>query len=128
MVFYIGLFAVFGSLFRYGVGIAVAAWPSAPFPIATLTVNLVGCFALSLVHAYVDRERYPEWLKNAVSIGFIGSFTTFSAFGAETMILFQNGLWGMMAAYIFTTLIGGLGFAMMGRRLGRRFWEEGEEA
>ena len=95
---WIGLAGVCGTLLRYRVGKtfegflsgAFAVDISGPqFPWGTLLINLLGCIVL----AYV-REKYvdSEFAKDVVGIGFLGSFTTFSAFSVETVKLWQAGL------------------------------------
>lgn len=81
-----------GSLARYAVSGLVQRLGDGAFPIGTLTVNVVGCFAIGLLHAlfsgpYLIREEY----RIALTIGLLGGFTTFSSFGWETFALASDG-------------------------------------
>lgn len=62
------------------------------FPLGTLAVNVVGSFILGLLLYGItyDRELTIN-LRDLAAIGFLGSFTTMSAFSHETMLLFNSG-------------------------------------
>jgi fluoride exporter len=67
------------------------------FPIGTLVVNVLGCFIIG-VFAGITRADggllvHPV-IRQAVMIGFLGGFTTFSSFGLQTMSLLSDGEWG----------------------------------
>jgi CrcB protein len=67
------------------------------FPIGTLVVNVLGCFIIG-VFAGITRADggllvHPV-IRQAVMIGFLGGFTTFSSFGLQTMSLLNDGEWG----------------------------------
>jgi CrcB protein len=90
----------------------VAAWTAqrfgSTFPYGTLTVNLAGCFVIAaLMHAAIAIGWSPT-VRAALTIGFIGGFTTYSSFNYETMRLFEEGSSSLAAANIGATLIGGL--------------------
>lgn len=88
----ISLGAILGANLRYLLGTWIAARTPGAFPWGTLAINVVGSFALGLVLALtVERELGPWWVRPAVGIGFLGSFTTFSAFSAETVTLLERG-------------------------------------
>lgn len=74
----------FGALSRYVISLAL---PEA-FPWGTLTVNVLGCFALGLVvYETPARGRIPAAVRLFVSTGFISSFTTYSTFAGDTLAL-----------------------------------------
>ena len=81
-----------GAVARYGLSTAVYAWLGRGFPWGTLVVNVLGsgimggAFVLLLERMSVS----PEW-RAVVLVGFLGSFTTFSAFSMETLQLLENG-------------------------------------
>ena len=113
------VFGAAGTLARYALQGAVQFRTGAAFPYGTLAVNLLGCFLLggiaqySLAHLTVP----PEW-RVAITIGFLGSFTTFSTFGYETVRLLEDGDWTRAALYAGSSLIGGVLAVMAGIRLG----------
>jgi fluoride exporter len=84
----VGLGGAAGSILRYVVGLACAG---STFPYATLIVNSVGCFGLGLALPALDRTPLlsPE-MRLLVVVGFLGGFTTFSAFGYESAVLIRT--------------------------------------
>jgi len=88
----ISIGAVLGANARYLAGAWIAARTPAGFPWATIAINLVGSFLLGLVLVLTaDRGVGPWWVRPAVGVGFLGSFTTFSAFSVETVALIERG-------------------------------------
>ena len=62
------------------------------FPWGTLTVNVVGCFALGVVVEVMALVWSPpaEW-RAFLTVGVLGAFTTFSAFALDISILHERG-------------------------------------
>lgn len=92
---FVGLGGALGSMARYGMSLAV---PSGAFPYATLIVNVVGCFCIGLALPTAERAAglSPD-LRALVVVGFLGGFTTFSAFGHETLALARGGAgWALL--------------------------------
>lgn len=91
------------------------------FPLATLTVNLLGTFILCLLSAgVIERLLADQKLRTAVTTGFLGSFTTFSAFSMETVSLLQDDQVMLALLYIAASIIGGLVIGLFGMKIGRR--------
>ena len=86
---YVALGGALGSVMRVLVGQAVA------FPLGTLTVNVVGSFAIGLAFA-AGTDKSPL-LHPFLMLGLLGGFTTFSTFGADTVLLGQSGGLGSAA-------------------------------
>lgn len=57
-------------------------------------------------------------LQTAITTGFIGSFTTFSALSMETVTLIQEGKWQVAFLYVVSSFAGGMGMAAFGQRRG----------
>ena len=111
----VGLGGALGSMARYGIGLAL---PSVGFPYATLIVNVIGCFCIGLVLPTVARaETLPPELRLLVVVGFLGGFTTFSAFGSETVALLRSG-GGPAMVNIAANVILGLAAVALGRTIG----------
>lgn len=71
------------------------------FPYGTLAVNVIGSLALGfLVTALADRVLTDSSLRLLAMVGFLGAFTTFSAFSHETVLLWQGGRWLALCANI----------------------------
>ena len=77
-----------GSTLRYAVGLAFAG---STFPYATLMVNVIGCFGIGLAVPSLDRAPLlsPE-IRLLVVAGFLGGFTTFSAFALDTRLMWER--------------------------------------
>jgi CrcB protein len=104
-----------GSVARYG---AYRLWPVAGggWPVATLTVNVVGSFAIGLLYMYVAaRAGSAENARLFWMTGVLGGFTTYSAFALETVLL---GFSTAGVAYVAATVIGCLAAALLGMKVG----------
>ncbi|WP_248926503.1 fluoride efflux transporter CrcB [Paenibacillus hamazuiensis] len=112
-ILYIGAAGVLGALSRYGLSILFNPDRLTAMPIGTLICNYAGCFFLGWLANAKGLSARPN-LKAAITTGFIGSFTTFSAFSVESVKLLQADLPGMAAAYFLFSLWGGLGLAWLG--------------
>ncbi|MDR0747337.1 MAG: fluoride efflux transporter CrcB [Helicobacteraceae bacterium] len=83
-----------GALARYGVSVGSAKLFGGGFPYATLIVNAIGAFiALFLLTLIAQKAALTPQIKLFAIVGFLGAFTTFSAFAYETIALVQNGAW-----------------------------------
>lgn len=107
-----------GTLARYGVTGFAQRLSETHLPLGTLAVNLVGCFLIGAVSSYFMgpgalREEY-RW---ALTVGFLGGFTTFAAFGLETFALFENRHAGVAVANVVLSNLGGLAAVWAGYRL-----------
>lgn len=88
----ISIGAVLGANARYLVGGWLADRLGATFPYGTLVINLTGSFLIGLVMVLVaERALAPGWVRTAIAIGFLGSYTTFSTFSYETLGLVNAG-------------------------------------
>jgi fluoride exporter len=111
----VGLGGAIGSVARYG---AYRLWPAPPggWPVATLTVNLLGSFAIGLIYMYVaGRGAGADNARLFWMTGVLGGFTTYSAFALETALL---GFSLTGAAYIAATVVGCLSAAIVGMKMG----------
>lgn len=80
-----------GAVARYGLGSFIQRYFPSGFPGGTLVVNIIGCFLLGLI-ASVGLEKFPNPnIRLAVIVGLLGSFTTFSTFGFDTVSLMRDG-------------------------------------
>lgn len=105
----IGLGGFFGSISRYLLQMAVAARFAIHFPLGTLLVNLLGCLAIGLFFGYIE---YKHWFSPQVrlflTIGFCGSFTTFSTFAIENLQLLREGNYLSFSVYTLVSGVGGI--------------------
>ena len=82
-----------GSVARYALGVWVQRLSSSAFPIGTVLVNVLGCLLIGfLATAFSGRVLVMrEEFRIALTVGFLGGFTTFSAFTMETAALMNEG-------------------------------------
>lgn len=92
-----------GSVCRYLVGIGALRIMGPSFPWGTLTVNVAGSFAIGvLAELIVARFGASAELRLLLITGFLGGFTTFSAFALDAVTLFERG--ASLAATIYLVL------------------------
>jgi CrcB protein len=108
-----------GAVVRYGVGLLIGR-PSGSFPWAPLFVNVSGSVILGFLVALFDERLVPDpALRAALTIGFLGAYTTFSTFSLETFRLLQDGALGTAVAYVLASVLAGLGAVYLGWVVGR---------
>ena len=91
-----------GACLRYFVTTSVDSLFGKHMPFGTLTVNVVGSFALALLYGFIERHDLSDSPYRAlIGVGLLGAFTTFSTFSVETLTLLENGLWLKAAANVF---------------------------
>lgn len=98
-----------GSLSRFGMGQLSLQFYDGKFPLGTLLANLLACFILGMTVYLLKDKTGNDWVKYLVLIGFCGGFSTFSTFSAETLKLFQDGLFGIAILNILISLALGIG-------------------
>ena len=114
-----------GACARYG----LSAWvmqqvTQSRFPWGTFTVNVFGCLVAGLLMALAEKHQLlsPD-ARLFLFTGILGGFTTFSAFGVETVNLLRRGDVAVAAAYVLASVACGLAvlwlayLAMPGRKL-----------
>jgi len=81
-----------GSLLRYYVGLGSLRLMGPGFPWGTLIVNVVGCFIIGVFAEMIMRRfNASVELRLLLITGFLGGFTTFSAFSLDAITLFERG-------------------------------------
>ena len=82
-----------GSALRYVIGgLVQSAVPASTFPYGTLVVNVTGCFAIGCLSQLVEAHGVlGPGARAILLVGILGGYTTFSAFGNETVNLLRDG-------------------------------------
>src|SRR5436190_9324368 len=108
-IFLVGIGGFVGSVLRYLVSVAFAAWFASPVPFATFAVNIAGCFVMGILFGLSERTGVlsPEW-RALLMAGFCGGFTTFSAFSVESVALIESKHFLELGLYISLSVIIGL--------------------
>ena len=104
----IGTGSFIGGIFRYLLSQFIQARFLSAFPYGTLFVNIIGCFLIGLVFGLSDRGNLTQEWRLIIATGFIGGFTTFSAFSNETVSMLRDGQLGYALVYIIASVVLGL--------------------
>jgi fluoride exporter len=116
----IGIAGALGALARYGLEGIVSRRSTGAFPWGTFVVNVSGAFALGLVFTLAtERWGLAPWLRSALTIGFLGAYTTFSTLAFETYRLAEDRAIGLAAANMLGSCAAGLGAVYVGIVLAR---------
>ena len=116
----VGLGGAIGSVLRYLTSVLAAHWLGEQFPYGTLIVNLVGSFAIGLVHQLAsDTLLIPDNLRLFLTTGIMGGLTTYSAFSYETARLMETGAWTQAWLNIAVTTAAAIGLCLLGMAAGR---------
>ena len=109
-----------GSVMRYGAQRVAVNYAGADTVFGTLAVNLTGSFALGfLATLFLVRLPVPDEVRNFLTVGLLGGFTTFSALSYQTVYLMDKGIiWPALAALLANVVLG-LAVAILGVGLAR---------
>jgi len=106
----VGLGGFLGAVARFWLGGYVYERMGTRFPYGTFVINCSGCFAIGFIMAILGERTHlnPNW-RLLIPIGFIGAYTTFSAFEYETMMAMRDG--ALLIAFLNVVLSVIVGFA-----------------
>ena len=89
-------------------------------PYGTLIVNVLGSLALGrLATVFLARPEINIALRLGIAVGFLGAFTTFSAFSFESVQLMLNGTVWRAALNVAANTVVCLGMCYLGMQLAR---------
>lgn len=109
MVIAIASGGAIGAVLRHLVNRLIPIWGGHDFPWATLSVNVLGSFIMGVLIALFAHHIHPSpETKAFLTVGVLGSFTTFSTFSLDTITLWERGLvlqsFGYIAASVMLSL------------------------
>ncbi|MEY2849728.1 MAG: hypothetical protein RI885_2395 [Actinomycetota bacterium] len=108
MLPFIALGGAVGTAAREGIALALPA--TGGFPVATLTVNLVGAFLLGLLVEALARRGGDtgrlRTLRLTLGTGVLGGFTTYSAFATDTALLLGDAPAVAVGYAVMTVVVG----------------------
>ena len=89
---FIAVGGAFGAMMRFLSQATVYELVGKTFPFGTLFVNVTGSFLMGLLSIFlVEKFNLSADWHLAILVGVLGSFTTFSTFSIETLVLFEQG-------------------------------------
>jgi CrcB protein len=123
-LFLAGIGGFIGSSLRYAVSGYIQLWSkSIAFPYGTVAVNFIGCFAIGFLSQLAEsRGMFTAETRTLIFIGVLGGFTTFSAFGNETINLWRDGQNLLAAINVAAHLLLCLGAVWLSRALAYQVW------
>lgn len=114
----VALGGAIGASLRYATGVAVMRIMGPGFPLAIITVNVLGSILMGVFVA-AAAHRGLTYLAPFVMTGLLGGFTTFSAFSLETVTLIERGQFGQASLYVGLSVILSVGGLMLGLWIAR---------
>ena len=104
--FAIALGGSLGAVSRYWVSSTTFKWLGVGFPYGTLTVNVLGSLLMGfLTVLLINRFHVSDEIRFGVLAGFLGSFTTFSAFAMDTLYLLESGAVLKSIGYVLISVL-----------------------
>lgn len=113
----VALFGAIGSLGRYSLIQYSPKIIFLNFPIGTLLVNLIGSFLIGVVSSIFDKNLITNEIRTYLVFGFLGGFTTFSAFTYEFFNFLKNSEYLNAFLYIFLSVFLGLALFIFGYKV-----------
>jgi fluoride exporter len=111
----VGIAGACGVLARYGIGKATLHHEGLLW--STVGINIAGSFLLGVLAA---EHWFSRDVREALGVGFLGGFTTFSTFSVQIVLDVDGGEPWRAAAYLITSVVGGIAAATCGYVLGRK--------
>jgi CrcB protein len=110
-----------GAVTRWRLSIAVQTLAEKTalkdFPWGIVACNLIGCLIVGTIFGAFSNREHPAWLFPLAVTGFLGGFTTFSAFGNDTRQLFFDGFNTLAFANVLVSTVGGIALVFLGYKL-----------
>ncbi|MRJ02903.1 MAG: fluoride efflux transporter CrcB [Epsilonproteobacteria bacterium] len=120
-LFAVGMGGFLGALGRFLLATSVQKVTGSLFPWGTLTVNVVGSFAIGVLFVYFEQTVQPH-LKGFLVTGFLGALTTFSTFSLETVLMVGEGAYLRALLNVLLNLFFSLGATIGGIIVAHRLW------
>ncbi|MDO6728495.1 fluoride efflux transporter CrcB [Marinovum sp. 2_MG-2023] len=99
----VALGGAFGASARYLTGLAVVRLMGHGFPWGTFAVNVLGSFLMGVLVVVLSQYHATRFAPLVIT-GFLGGFTTFSAFSLDTVALFERGQMTAAAFYVLASV------------------------
>lgn len=117
----IGIGGGLGAISRYALGRMLPAAAFTHFPLQIFLINALGCLLLGIFLEFMALYWAPSsFVRSFITTGFLGGFTTFSAFALEFGLLVDKNLHTHAIFYAFSSVIISILCFFMGIRLVRQ--------
>lgn len=118
----VALGGALGAVSRYGFGALAVATLGTRFPWSSFGVNVIGSLAIGVAAVLIgDRLLAGELWRPLFVVGFLGAFTTFSAFSLDALLLLQQGNYNSAFAYVAASVLVCLAATYCGMQLAKLF-------
>ena len=116
----VGVGGFFGSIARFWLATYIGQRMGTRFPYGTFLINLTGSFLIGFVMTLLAAKTHlsPTW-RYLIPIGFIGGYTTFSAFEYETFRAIQDGQFVVGTLNVVLSVVAGFLMVWAGAMVGR---------
>ena len=120
----VALGGALGSVARYKLGgVVLHHTQTWNFPLSTFFVNVLGCLVIGVLAGLVEHhDLFSMQARLFLFTGLLGGFTTFSAFGYETLFLLRRGLISTSMLYVGLSVLCGLAAVFVGFKAIDLFW------
>ena len=109
-----------GASLRFAIGRFTPPLTKYHFPIITFSINILACFIMGYLYAvFLDRANMDPALKLALTVGFCGGFSTYTAFSLEVLEMFKSQQFFAGIIYITGTIIIGVLAVWLGVKCGK---------
>lgn len=119
---YIALGGGLGAVARHLVSEASKRYAGAGFPYGTMTVNILGSLLMGLLIGWLVTKQGGENLKLFLATGFLGGFTTFSAFSLDAINLLERKAYTPLMLYIGGSVLVAILALWAGLMIARKIW------
>jgi CrcB protein len=105
----VGVGGCLGALARYALSGLVHRCLNSSFPAGTLLVNALGCLLMGAMMSLIEqRQFFGPGARVFVMIGILGSLTTFSTFGYETLAMVRDAAYPLALGNVIANVFLGL--------------------
>lgn len=109
-----------GAVMRWLMAAGIQRMAGGAFPWGTFAVNALGSFLLGFLFIWlIERSTASELVRLAITVGFLGAFTTFSTYSLESIRLLQEGAFSLAFGNIIGQVIVCLLLTWLGVQLAR---------
>ena len=120
----IGAGGALGAISRHYVGQLALRTMGSGQPWGTLSVNILGGLLMGLLVGWLAATERADAtsIRLLAAVGFLGGFTTFSAFSLELLRMLETRAWMTAFAYAAGSVILSVGAVMIGLMIMRKVW------